>query len=114
MTSESWVLPEELRMLAEGGDDDLVKEVLAVFQSDTGERVAKMRAACAAENREEVRKQAHALKGSSGQVGAMGLSKICQALEMKAREASREEIETLVGKIEGEFLKVRGEMRAGA
>ena len=40
----SWVLPEELRQLAES-DEDLVKEVLAVFRSDTAERIARLRAA---------------------------------------------------------------------
>jgi histidine phosphotransfer protein HptB len=107
MTSDSWVLPEELRALAEGGDDDLVKEVLSVFQSDTAERLHAMRATT---DREELRKQAHALKGSSGQVGAIGLSKICQTLETNARAAQPDELQKLVAEIESEFAIVKKQM----
>src|SRR4051812_39191703 len=111
MNSDLWSLPEELRALADGGDDDLVKEVLSVFQSDTEDRVKTMRAACGTGDREELRKQAHALKGSSAQVGALAMAKLCQTLETTARTADAAELERLVGEIDREFGEVRAQMQ---
>lgn len=112
MTPQPWTLPEELRQLAEAGDGNLVKEVLSVFQSDSAERLQALRAASAAGDRETVRKQAHTLKGSSAQVGALAMSNICQRLESCAREASAQEIDDLIGKIEVDFAAVRQQMQS--
>ncbi len=99
-------------MLAEAGDDVLVKEILAVFQTDSTERLAAMRAACSGDDRTALRRQAHALKGSSGQVGALRLSKICQALEAKAPAGPREELEEILAEAERAFAEVRQAMSA--
>lgn len=112
MTAQSWMLPEELRQLADSGETGLVAEVLAVFQSDTAERVAAIRAAADAGNRVELRKQGHALKGSSGQVGAAALAGLCKSLEASAATASLPEIAAIVAAISAEFDEVCRQIRA--
>ncbi len=113
MTEQSWTLPEELRQLAETGEAGLVEEVLSVFQSDSAERIGAMRAACAREDRAEIRKQAHALKGSSGQVGAAGLAARCRALELAAATASAAEVAEMVDGISREFDVVSRQIGSG-
>jgi len=107
MTAESWILPEELRQLAESGETGLVEEVLGVFLKDTEERIAAMQVAMAATDREKLRKQGHALKGSSAQVGAMGLAELCRTLEATASTATPAELAAVVAEIGREFSKVR-------
>lgn len=97
--------------MAGSGETGLVEEVLAIFQSDTAERVEAMRAAAAAADRATLRKQAHALKGSAGQVGALPLAEICKTLENTALTAPAPELAELVASIAGEFQDVCGQMQ---
>lgn len=106
MTGPHWALPPELRELADCGDAGIVQEVLTVFRSDTKERIAAMRSAWESADRNEVRKQAHALKGSSGQVGALPLSALCKTLESAALAAPTPEVGELLERIEREFQGV--------
>jgi HPt (histidine-containing phosphotransfer) domain-containing protein len=111
MTARSWMLPEELRQLADSGETGLVEEVLGVFQTDTAARVEDMRAASAAADRATLRTQAHALKGSSAQVGALALADICKTLEDTALHAPPPELAELVARIDREFQDVCRQMR---
>ena len=111
MPSEPWVLPEELRLLAES-DEDLVNEVLSVFQSDTADRLRKLRAALEAGDRQVVKNQAHAVKGSAGQVGAAGVSDLCRQIESQALTADASMLHDLTAQLEAAFADVCREMTA--
>jgi HPt (histidine-containing phosphotransfer) domain-containing protein len=111
MSSVPWVLPEELRQLAES-DEDLVNEVLAVFQSDTTDRIRKLRAALDSGDRQQVRHQAHAVKGSAGQVGAAGVSELCRQLELQALTAETPVLLDLTARLEAAFADVCRAMSA--
>ena len=108
----SWVLPDELRQLAESGDGDLVKEVLAIFRSDTSKRLAALRAALSGNNRDQVKGQGHAMKGSAGQVGAGPMAALCQRIESQALTAAAADLENLVSELEREFADVSRAMDA--
>jgi HPt (histidine-containing phosphotransfer) domain-containing protein len=112
MTSQSWALPDDLRQLAETGEEDLVKEVLAVFQSDTTERLTKLRNGLAGNDRGVVKSQAHAIKGSAGQVGAMRVAAICQSIESGAPTAGVADLQDLVRQLESAFAEVSRAMSA--
>jgi histidine phosphotransfer protein HptB len=109
--SGSWVLPEELRQLAES-DESLVNEVLAVFQSDTSDRVRKLRAAVEQNDRIQVRNQAHAVKGSAGQVGALVVSSLCRQLELEALTADQAVLRDVASRLQTEFVSVCRDMNA--
>jgi HPt (histidine-containing phosphotransfer) domain-containing protein len=106
MSSGSWALPEELRQLAECGDESLIKEVLGVFRSDTTERLEKLRAAIAQDNRPQVQSEAHSMKGAAGQVGANNLAAICLQLEQQAMTAAPAALSELTDRVEAAFLDV--------
>jgi len=107
----SWVLPEELRQLAES-DEGLVKEVLAVFRTDTAERIARLRASLDRGDTAGVKSEAHALKGSSGQVGAGGLSSICRQIELHIAGPETAAVRGLVAQLESAFESVCRDMNA--
>ena len=105
MPSGPWVLPEELRLLAEA-DENLVNEVLSVFRTDTAERFAKVKEALARDDRTTVKNHAHAMKGSSGQVGAFEVATLCRQIEAEAMSGSLESLQDLIARAEGEFAEV--------
>jgi HPt (histidine-containing phosphotransfer) domain-containing protein len=105
MPTGPWVLPDELRLLAEA-DENLVNEVLSVFRTDTAERFAKLKAALAQDDRTTVRNHAHAMKGSSGQVGAFEVATFCRQIEAEAINGPPETLKDLIARAEAAFAEV--------
>jgi len=70
------------------GDKDVMKEIADLFLKDGRKRLSEIRDALKEQNLEAVRKNAHALKGASMNLGAQELGATCAALENRAREAS--------------------------
>jgi two-component system sensor histidine kinase/response regulator len=103
-----WTLPNSLRELATEIDEDMVKEVLSIFRNDFAERLIVLRSALAAGDRPQICSQAHALKGSSAQVGANALAAACREMEMFAPSAGIDELALLIHRIESHFVAVRG------
>lgn len=106
----AWTLPDELRMLADIGDAETVREVIAVFQRDTEIRIQKIRAAIAAGDAPQVRAESHAIKGSAGQVGAMDVSSVCRQIEAAALKQDLAAASGLLPELEAAFQTVRAAM----
>jgi HPt (histidine-containing phosphotransfer) domain-containing protein len=106
----AWRLPDELRMLADIGDAETVREVIAVFQRDTEIRIQKIRAAIAAGDASQVRAESHAVKGSAGQVGALELSSVCRQIEAAALKQDLGAASGLLPELEAAFQTVRAAM----
>ena len=110
MTGESpersWTLPDSLRELAEEGNEFLVMEVLSVFRSDSTERLEILSRALAAGDRLQIRNQAHALKGSSSQIGADDMAAVCQEMELLAPTAAAGALATLADRAKVHFVAV--------
>jgi len=103
----AWKLPEELRVLAEMGDADVVREVIGVFQTDTEARIRRIADGLAEVNAARVRGEAHAIKGSAGQVGAMLISNLARDMEAAASRQDLAEASRLLPALEAAFAKVR-------
>jgi histidine phosphotransfer protein HptB len=99
-----WTLPEALQQLAMAGEQDLVAEVLTLFQTDTDSRLRTLRSAVESGNRKVVRAEAHSLKGSAGQVGAAALADSCRQLELTAETCP--DFTPLLQEIEARFALV--------
>ena len=76
----------ELRKLSETTGRDILGKSIRFFLSHTPGNVTEMRGALSQSNLELLRTSAHSLKSSSANLGATGLSKLCQRLEDAARE----------------------------
>jgi HPt (histidine-containing phosphotransfer) domain-containing protein len=78
---------EVLDRLAElGGDDSgFVYELVEIFLEDTAERITNLGHAFESGDLEVLEQEAHTLKSSSANVGAMLLSRDCARLESQVR-----------------------------
>jgi HPt (histidine-containing phosphotransfer) domain-containing protein len=111
-----WVLPEGLRQLMTGGDEETVAEIIEIFHCDTAARLEVLRGAAERQQREEIRAQAHAIKGGAVQVGANGIAVVCRQIEALARAGQEAEIAGLTERLDIEFQAftqmLRGKERA--
>jgi len=82
--------------------DGLVK----TFRQDVPSRLDALRAAAASTQAQEVALAAHALKSSSGSVGAKRMHSIAAALEQKARQGNLDGIEASADQLAAEFTRV--------
>jgi HPt (histidine-containing phosphotransfer) domain-containing protein len=70
-----------LERLERFGGSKLRAEITLLFLQEAPSRIASARAALDGGNVEGVRSVAHMLKSSAGQMGALGMQKLCQRLE---------------------------------
>src|SRR5205085_3641972 len=76
-----------LRDLHGEGRPDLLAELSAIYLRDTPTRLAALHDAVARADAEALRRAAHSLKGSSSQIGAVQIVRLCTDLEHQARIA---------------------------
>ena len=95
----------------QGGDSgDIVAELIYIFTSEARPRMDRIRAAVAAGDAEELRREAHGLKGSSASLGAMALAEVARTLEEGGSAGSVEGAEDLLRDLEDEFARVQQEL----
>jgi HPt (histidine-containing phosphotransfer) domain-containing protein len=70
-----------LKRLERFGGAKLRAEITSLFLQEAPSRIASARAALARGNIEGVRSVGHMLKSSAGQMGALGMQRICEQLE---------------------------------
>ena len=99
---------DTLQKLAVPGEPDLLREVLTMFMNDVPQRMEKLRNAHAAGNIQDVRRSAHSLKGSSGNIGARAMFDICKRLDAGEDLAAAG---PLIDELGVEFGKVEEEIR---
>lgn len=63
-----------------------IAEIVEAFQRDAPDRLARMRVALGAEDREQLGRLAHDLKANSATLGVLALSDLAADLERNARE----------------------------
>lgn len=78
-------------------DEDIIKEIVQCFFEEIGELLARVDNAISANDRENLRAAAHALKGSLGNVSARRAWTICKTLEDDHESATAEQIEQCKG-----------------
>lgn len=101
-----WTLPEELRELAQEGGSDVVADVIAVFQEDSAARLVVLREAVRTGDCKAIRAEGHALKGSSSQLGASEMARMCFQMEQMGNTGNIAEAAGLLAQIEQHFAEV--------
>lgn len=96
----------EIAELQQDGEPDLVVSIIDIFLEHTPLSLNNLRYAFVRGNIESVRRTAHSLKSSCGNIGAMSMSYASRSLE-KLDPYSNEEAARLIIKIESEFDLVR-------
>jgi len=105
---DTWVLPAALRQLQECGETTLVEELIAIFQTDTAARLEQLARAIAAADYPAARLEAHTIKGSALQVGAVRFADACRQMEMEARKPAPADLAPLLSAAVRSFDEVRG------
>ena len=76
---------EELREYS-SEEGDLAEELIDLFLEDSPKQLLALQHALQNDDRGEVEKRSHRLKGSAGSIGAVRLRQICENLESTARD----------------------------
>ena len=72
---------DALKRLERFGGRKLRAEITSLFLQEAPSRIASARVALAGGNIEAVRSVGHMLKSSAGQMGALGMQRMCEQLE---------------------------------
>ena len=97
----------ELCKLQMEGEPDIVRELGGMFLERTPARIGAMKEALARGDAEALKREAHNLKSSSANLGAMRLSGFCKDLEILGRSGDLQGAQELMDKALMEFERVR-------
>jgi len=84
--------------------EDGYLQLLETFLEDSAQRLHQLHEAKSAD---ELGMAAHSFKGSSSNMGAVGLARLCQQLEERVRTRPLYGIEDLINRIDQEYLEVQ-------
>ena len=84
--------------------EDGYPQLLETFLEDSERRLSQLHEA---KDASELGMAAHSFKGSSSNMGAMGLAALCQQLEDRVRQQPLYGIEDLINRIDKEYLEVQ-------
>ena len=97
---------EQIRALQQPGAPDLVNKVIALYLDSASKLTEQISSAVDAGDPDGMRLAAHALKSSSGNVGATGLVEISRQLEALGRAQQLDDARLLVGRMADEYQRV--------
>jgi HPt (histidine-containing phosphotransfer) domain-containing protein len=86
-----------------GGDKVLVKEILGIFKGDAHLQINDLKEALEKGDTDLVHRQAHKLKGSSGNISATSLQDVAFQMEAAGKDGDIALASSLYEKIEGEY-----------
>ncbi|PYM11817.1 MAG: hypothetical protein DME18_12930, partial [Verrucomicrobia bacterium] len=96
-----------LRELRTPGEPDPVAEIIGLFLDQTPAYLQSLKTACEEKDHEALKKTAHTLKGSCGNLGVEQMAAGCKELELIARQGTLSSAKKLVAQLEKEFLAVK-------
>jgi HPt (histidine-containing phosphotransfer) domain-containing protein len=92
--------------IEEYGEDFLV-ELIEVYLEDTPNRVAQMHQAFQGGDAETLIREAHTLKSSSANLGAMRLSALAKQMELAGRSGNFQRMDDDMEQFKDEFVRVK-------
>ena len=98
---------ENLKMLTRDKFDSIIK----VFLSNGSDLIGKIETALASEDMEEIARSAHALRSTTGQIGAQSTQKLAGLLEEHAKNGRIVGIASLFKQVQQEWERVLKEMQ---
>jgi PAS domain S-box-containing protein len=96
-----------LRELTDGDDSGFFLKVIAMFVDQSVQVVERIEQETAANNLKEASAQAHKLKGSALNIGAMRLADVCKQFEIQAREGEGRGLPELFVRLKQEAVSSR-------
>ncbi|MEN8163198.1 MAG: Hpt domain-containing protein [Acidobacteriota bacterium] len=106
------VLDSSAGLLSTGGDPDLLNELVLIFIEIVPAQLATMKTAVATGDSTTAGREAHSLKGAAGALGALGIRKLAEDIEVLARQGTLETAKPLVASIERLVTQLKEEHSA--
>jgi HPt (histidine-containing phosphotransfer) domain-containing protein len=103
---------DTIRALQRQGKPDLLTRVINIYLEDSLRLLDALRHALSEEDGAGVKRQAHSLKSSSANVGALRLAELCKELEAAGEGESTDRILEKISRVEEEYASVRRELTA--
>jgi HPt (histidine-containing phosphotransfer) domain-containing protein len=97
--------------LALSGDTQTVGELISLFKEDVAARLQVLREAVMTGDLATSGAQAHSIKGSAVQMGALHLAATCRHMELDAANHVTENLPRLLLEAEAEFRLLQATMR---
>jgi HPt (histidine-containing phosphotransfer) domain-containing protein len=101
-----WELPESLQQFDSVEEADILQEVIVSYVKDGAQRLEQLRKTATNGQMEEFLGQVHSFKGSSHQMGATQIAKLCESLELRKGLSSETERLSAVDQMEANFHAV--------
>jgi HPt (histidine-containing phosphotransfer) domain-containing protein len=101
---------ESLRALNPGDNDEFLREITAIFLEDTPQRIAELDHSLIAGDLPKFTRAAHSIKGSSANLGALGLRAAAEKLEHQSRTHGLEAVAAMIEELKKEFVRVQAEL----
>ena len=101
---------DTIRSLQQPGNPDLLQRVIRIYLEDSLRLLQELREARTQGDEARMKRQAHTLKSSSANVGALRLSSLCKELETVAPEHTLVRVQELISQIESEYQIVQTEL----
>ena len=102
----------ELREIERAGSPGFVGELIDLFLKEAVAHLAGLRNSLAAQDARAFEHAAHTLKGSSGNLGATALSRLCGELQDVGHEADWTRAAEVLPRVEAEFHTVKADLLA--
>lgn len=103
-----WTVVDKLREFCP--DDDFIAETLDEYLIDTNALIEEIQAAVGDLDAGRFRDKVHALRGTSGNVGAQGLRRVCEEFRGVTRSDLQQHGREFLGRLTLEFARVRNEI----
>ena len=103
---------DELLSLCDDGDPELLLDLIKLFLDDGPAKVAAVVQGLATQDFDMMERAVHALKGSSGNLGAKHLQTVCEHMQQTTRAHKLEESRQLTARLQAEFGRARQALEA--
>jgi two-component system, sensor histidine kinase and response regulator len=94
------------------GGSKLVNEILALFLEHAPKKIEGITQGAFLQDWKAVEKNAHSLKSSAANLGAMEMHRLCESLEHHAINQEVDSIPELITKLQDDFIHVREHLQA--
>ena len=112
-TDQPWISAEALERLKslDADGEGFLKEIIHLFLEDTPPRLVNLRQAVVMKDLNQMEHEAHTLKGSTGNLGALRMRATSIVLVSMARAGTTEGALTLVDRIENDYIQTVKELQ---
>lgn len=102
---------QALRDLSPEGDSEFLRELIAIYLSDTPKQLAKLEEAVTRQEADLVVRAAHTIKGSSGNFGAADFARLAQEMEAHGKSNNLAAVAAALPEFKKKFAQVAAALK---